>query len=235
MASRRAHFDFTGGWELRHALIVGASGGIGSALTSSLKERDVAVAGLSRADDDLDLKDPARVDRVLGALEGPFDLLLVAAGILAPEGGGPEKSLDRIEAAHMAEVMAINAIGPALVLRHAPRLLCKTGRSVVAVLTARVGSIGDNRLGGWYSYRASKAAANQIVRTAAIEIRRGRSEAIVVALHPGTVDTAFTRDFPDHDKTSPEECATNLLRVIDGLTPADTGGFYDWAGSKVPW
>lgn len=221
--------------DLQRALIIGATGGIGSAVVNLLHSRGVEVTGLSRAGSGLDVTDVASVDRVLGSQTGPYDLIIVATGILAPAGCEPEKSLDRIDAATMAEVMAVNAIGPALVLRHAPRLLPTRGRAVVAVLTARVGSITDNRLGGWYSYRASKAAANQVVRTAAIEIRRRRRDAIVVALHPGTVRTQFTQDYSEHPKVAPDECAGNLLMVIDGLSPADTGGFFDWAGKEVPW
>jgi NAD(P)-dependent dehydrogenase (short-subunit alcohol dehydrogenase family) len=217
------------------ALIIGASGGIGAALAAALDKRGVKVTGLSRQIDGLDVTDPESVDRVLGALEGPFDLIFVASGILAPKGHAPEKSLDAIDASVMAQTLAVNAIGPALILRHAPRLLPREGRSVVAVLTARVGSIGENRMGGWYSYRASKAAANQIVHGAAIEIGRKRKEAVVVALHPGTVATPFTTDYPGHRKVAPDEAAMNLLGVIDGLTPAETGRFFDWAGQEVPW
>ncbi len=161
--------------------------------------------------------------------------MLVASGILARAGESPEKSLGEIDAEAMAEVMAVNAIGPALVLSALPRLLPRTRPARVGVLTARVGSIGDNRLGGWYGYRAAKAAANQIVHTAAIEIARKRPEAVVVALHPGTVDTPFTRAYPGHRKVSPAEAADNLLTVLDGLTPDDSGGFFDWAGKAVPW
>lgn len=217
------------------ALIIGASGGIGAAVAAALAARGAEVTGLSRRADGLDLADPASVDRVLGALDAPFDLIVVASGILAPGGRAPEKSLDAIDAAAMAETLAVNAIGPALILRHAPRLLPREGRSVVAVLTARVGSIGDNRMGGWYSYRASKAAANQIVHGAAIEIGRRRKEAVVVALHPGTVATPFTADYSGHTKVPPDAAARNLLSVIDGLTPAQSGGFFDWAGQEVPW
>ncbi|SNS25008.1 SDR family NAD(P)-dependent oxidoreductase [Tropicimonas sediminicola] len=220
---------------MERALIIGASGGIGAALASALVTRGVSVTGLSRREHGLDVTDQASVDAVLARQEGPFDLVFVASGILAPDNGQPEKALDQIDAGAMREVMAVNAIGPALVLRHAPRLLPRDGRCVVAVLTARVGSIGDNGMGGWYAYRASKAAANQIVHTAAIEIGRKRKEAVVVALHPGTVATPFTQAYPGHRKVAPEAAAENLLRVIDGLTPADTGGFYDWAGEVVPW
>lgn len=220
---------------MERALVIGASGGVGSAVSEALQAQGVAVTEVSRRTHGLDWGDLAGASRVLSEVEGPFDLVFVASGILAPEGQGPEKSLDAIDPAAMAEVMAVNAIGPALVLQHAPRLLPREGRSVFAVLTARVGSIGDNGLGGWYSYRASKAAANQIVRTAAIEIGRKRKEAVVVAMHPGTVETPFTAGFSGHPKVSAEEAAGNLLRVIGELTAEQSGGFYDYAGDVVPW
>ncbi|MFD0979071.1 SDR family NAD(P)-dependent oxidoreductase [Tropicimonas aquimaris] len=220
---------------MERALIIGNSGGIGAAVAASLAARGVSVTGLSRREHGLDVTDQASVDEVLNRQDGPFGLVFVASGVLAPEGGQPEKTLDQIDADAMAEVMAVNAIGPALILRHAPRFLPREGRCVVAVLTARVGSIGDNGMGGWYAYRASKAAANQIVHTAAIEIGRKRKEAVVVALHPGTVATPFTQAYPGHRNVGPEAAADNLLRVIDGLTPAENGGFFDWAGEAVPW
>ncbi len=220
---------------MQKALVIGASGGIGAALVSALTDRGLDVTPLSRDQDGFDVTDMASVDHVIGGQEGPFDMILVATGILAPKGSSPEKSLHQINAAHMADVMAVNAIGPALVLRHAPRLLPRHGRSVVAVLTARVGSIGDNGLGGWYSYRASKAAANQIVRTAAVEIGRKFPEASVIALHPGTVATPFTGDYPAHRKVTPRIAADNMLRVIDSIGPEQSGRFFDWAGKDVPW
>ncbi|SFI25446.1 SDR family NAD(P)-dependent oxidoreductase [Albimonas pacifica] len=220
---------------MRRSLIIGASGGVGGALVRALEARGDAVTGLSRSADGLDLADPASVERVMARQEGPFDLLLVATGILAPKGGAPEKALAQIEAAALAELFAVNAIGPALILRHAPRLLPRRGRATLGVLTARVGSIGDNGLGGWHGYRASKAAANQIVKGAAIELARTHPGCTVVALHPGTVETPFTAAYPGRDKVSPERAAENLLRVIDGLTPADTGRFLDWAGEEIPW
>lgn len=217
------------------ALIVGASGGIGAALAGALSRRGHDVATLSRRGDGMDLRDGASVTRAMEGVTGTFDLVLIATGILAPEGRPPEKSLAAIDAATMAEVFAVNAIGPALILRHVPRLLPRDRRSVVAVLTARVGSIGDNALGGWYAYRASKAAANQIVRTSAIEIARTHRHAVVVALHPGTVATPFTEAYPAHAKVPAAIAAENLIGVVEGLTPADTGGFLDWAGKRVPW
>ena len=220
---------------MERSLIIGASGGIGAAMADMLRARGSDVTALSRADDGLDVTDPASVARVLGALVGPFDLVFVATGILAPDGVGPEKSLDAIEAANMARVLAVNTIGPALILRHVQHLLPRKGRAVVGVLTARVGSIGDNRMGGWYSYRASKAAANQITHGAALEIARKRPDAVVVALHPGTVATDFTANYPGHDKMTPDQAAAHLLDVMGRLTPAETGGFFDWAGQRVEW
>lgn len=218
------------------ALVIGASGGIGAAVCDRLEQDGWEVTGLSRSADGFDLADPASVTRGLDALRGNFDLIFVAVGILAPLGAAPEKSLAAINADDMARVIAINTIGPALVLRHAARLLPKDGRGVVAVLSARVGSIGDNRIGGWHSYRASKAALNQIVHGAAIELARSHKQSVCVALHPGTVETPFTRDYAGRHKTVPaEQAAHNLLTVIAGLVPAQTGSFYDYAGQEIVW
>ncbi len=220
---------------MKQALVIGATGGIGRAVRATLVAQGVAVTGQSRADG-LDVADPASVDRVLGGLTGPFDLIFVAMGVLALPGSVPEKTLAAVTAEAMAGVFAVNAIGPALILRHAARLLRRDGRGVVAVLSARVGSIADNRMGGWYSYRASKAALNQIVHGAAIEIGRSHRGSIVVALHPGTVATAFTADYAGkHPTVTPMVAAENLLSVLNRLTVADSGGFFDWAGDVVPW
>ncbi len=219
---------------MENALVVGASGGIGAAVAAALVARGCAVTGLSRSVDGLDVTLPASVEAVMERLNGPFDLIFVALGILAPPGGTPEKSLAAIDGAAMARVMATNAIGPALILRHVPRLLTSDGR--VAVLSARVGSIGDNRIGGWHSYRASKAALNQIVHGAAIELHRSHKQSVCVALHPGTVETPFTVNYAGrHTTVTPDLAAANLLAVIDGLSPDQTGGFFDYAGDTVPW
>jgi len=218
---------------MKHALVIGATGGIGSAVVEELKSREVAVTGISRADG-LDVTDPASVERVLGALDGPFDMVFIAIGTLAA-GGAPEKALGAIEAERMVDVYRVNTVGPALIMAQLERVLPRDGRSVVGVLSARVGSIGDNGIGGWHSYRASKAALNQIVHGAAIEIGRKRREAVVVALHPGTVETPFTAGFPAHKKVSARQAAQNLCDVMEGLTPEQTGGFYDYAGEVIAW
>lgn len=200
------------------------------------RARGAVVTGLSRAADGLDVTDPASVARVMGALAGPFDAVLIAIGILAPQGRAPEKQLSQIDPVAMAHVFAVNTIGVAQILTHLPRLLPRKGRSVTGVLTAKVGSIGDNRLGGWYSYRASKAALNQIVHGSAIEIGRSHRDAVIAALHPGTVATSFTQGYdPSYGKMPPAEAARALCDVMAGLVPAQSGGFYDYAGQELPW
>jgi NAD(P)-dependent dehydrogenase (short-subunit alcohol dehydrogenase family) len=130
---------------------------------------------------------------------------------------------------------AVNAVGPALVAKHFLPLMPKQGRSVFAVLSARVGSISDNRLGGWYGYRASKAALNQLVRSLSIEDKRRYDRGIVVALHPGTVDTKLSRPFQQagRDLFQPDRAAVQLLDLIDGLRPADSGKLFAWDGSEI--
>lgn len=174
--------------------------------------------------------------QALGALQGPFDLVVVATGALEINGATPEKSIKALSARAMMDQFALNALGPALVLGHAGRLLPRDRPSVFAVLSARVGSIGDNKIGGWVSYRSAKAAVNQVVRTASIELARTHRHAACVALHPGTVQTAFTEKYLGrHPSVPASEAAGHLLAVIDGLTPDHTGRFFDWAGKEVPW
>ena len=218
------------------ALIIGASGGIGSAVAQSLAARGVAVIGLSRSGDGLDVTDEASVKAVLGRLDGAFDLIFVATGALEIGTARPEKALKQVAPQAMMDQFLLNCVGPSLVLKHAVRLLPREGRAVFAALSARVGSIGDNGFGGWYSYRTAKAALNQMIHTAAIELARSHREAVCVALHPGTVATPFTEKYLGrHPSVRPEEAAQNLLSVIDGLGPGDSGQFFDWQGKRVPW
>ncbi len=218
------------------ALIIGATGGIGAAVTVQLREEGWDVATLSRSEDGFDVGNAGSVDKTLDRIAGPFDLIFITVGILAPLWGSPEKALSAIKPDDMARVFAVNTIGPALILSHAGRLLSKDKRGVVATLSARVGSIGDNRIGGWHSYRASKAALNQIIHGAAIELGRSHKKSICVALHPGTVATPFTANYAGRHKTVPAtEAAANLLNVIAELTPKQSGGFFDYAGHEVPW
>lgn len=221
---------------MEKALIIGASGGIGAAIAARLTAQGVTVTALSRRDDGLDVTDEDSVAAELGALEPGFDLILVATGALVINGAEPEKTIRRVTARAMADQFALNCIGPSLVLKHSLRLMPRDRRAVFAALSARVGSIGDNALGGWYSYRTAKAALNQMIHTGAIELSRSHRHALCVALHPGTVATRFTADYAaTHDRVEPDQAAANLLGVIEGLTPAETGGFFDWQGKRVSW
>ena len=215
------------------AVVIGASGGIGAALADALAEEDAQVVRLSRPE--LDLTDEATI-AAAAARVGTPDLVVVATGLLHREGLGPEKSIRELDPAWLAEQYAVNAIGPAIVAKHFLPVMPRTGRSVFAVLSARVGSIGDNRLGGWYGYRAAKAALNQLVRTLSIEDKRRNDRGIVVALHPGTVDTRLSQPFRQsgRDLFRPDRAAVQLLDVIDGLKPADSGRHFAWDGAEIP-
>lgn len=216
--------------------MVGASGGIGAALVAELRGRGSEVVGLSRSGDGLDVTDEASVAKMLGALEPGFELVVVATGALIIDGVGPEKSLRAVTAEGLAAQFAVNAVGPALVMKHALRLMPRDRVSKLAVLSARVGSIGDNALGGWYGYRAAKAALNQLMRTVAVEAKRTHPLSVFVSLHPGTVETGLAPSLrAGHPAVSAEVAAGNLLRVLEGLGPEQSGGFYDWKGEVVPW
>ena len=217
-------------------LLIGNSGGIGQALQGALEARGASVTGLSRRDTGLDLNDEASIERQLSVLRGPFDAILVASGALEINGARPEKALSQLTQSAFLDQFIVNAAGPALILKHAPRLLPKDRPSQFAALSARVGSIGDNKIGGWYSYRAAKAALNQIIHTGAIELARTHKQAVCVALHPGTVQTPFTAKYLGrHPSVPASQAALNLLSVLEGLGPDKTGQFFDWAGKPVPW
>lgn len=221
---------------MERALVIGASGGIGSAIVSELQSRGAAVDGLSRSRDGLDITDEASVEATLAALSGPYDLIFVATGALEIDGHTPEKSIAQVTPAALMAQFRTNAIGPLLVLKHALHLLPKDRPAVFAALSARVGSIGDNAIGGWHSYRTAKAALNQLIHGAAIELKRSHKQAVAVCLHPGTVETAFTAKYAGRHKTVPApEAAANLVTVVEALTPAQTGGFFDYAGREIPW
>lgn len=224
------------------AVVIGSNGGIGSAFVRALSTGgDEHVVSLSRhTAPPIDLTCESSIESAAKTLERdgrPVRLVIDATGVLTIGGRGPEKSLRDIDPERMAQAFAVNAIGPALLLKHFLPILPRTGRAVFATLSARVGSIEDNRLGGWIAYRASKAALNQIVRTAAVELRRRQPEAICVALHPGTVETRLSHGFARAglDVQTPEQAATNLLGVIAKLRREDSGGFFDWKGAAVPW
>ena len=234
MSSRPSLFDHH-----YRALVFGASGGIGKALANQLRDdaHCSEVIGLSRSSPiRFDLEDEASIAKAAAACSGPIDLMIDATGFLSGGGIMPEKSLNTITSEAMARLFALNATGPALLLKHFHPLLPRDRRAVFATLSARVGSIGDNRLGGWHAYRASKAALNMIVRGAAIEIARRNPESLVIALHPGTVATRLSDPFAGKaDRLSPEQAALRLLTVIAGLPVSATGGFFAHDGAEIPW
>lgn len=235
--------------------VIGASGGIGHALAGALEARaDVGtVFRLGRGfptDSDgasrlihLDLEDDESIARAATAVQqqvDELDLVLVASGILQhADSGSPEKSWRALSSDGMAALFRVNTIGPAMIGRYFLPMLSRAHRSAFAVLSARVGSIADNHLGGWHSYRASKAALNMVVKTLSVELARRNPGAICVSLHPGTVDTPlsapFSRNIAADKLFTPERAARHLLQVIEGLGPEDSGGFLAWDGTPIPF
>ncbi len=225
------------------AVVIGASGGIGRAIADRLEadRRFACALRLSRSGEpSLDLTDEPSIIRAaadIKATDLPLRLIFNAAGVLQEGNLTPEKTFRDIDPAHLQRSFAVNATGPMLLMKHLLPLLAADGKAVFATLSAKVGSIGDNSLGGWYAYRASKAALNQFVRTAAIELKRRRPQAICVALHPGTVDTGLSSPFSKSglDVQTPEIAAKQLLAAIDGFAPEQSGGFFDRFGQSLPW
>ncbi len=231
--------------------VIGAGGGIGAALVDELAKRDgvAAVHALSRSPEEhadpkvrtgrIDVTDESSVIEAAEAIDQPLDLVIVAVGILHAGDLQPERRIKEIDADNMHAVFAVNTVGPAIVAKHFLPKLPKAGPSVFAAISARVGSITDNRLGGWTSYRASKAALNMVLRTFAIEHARSRRESTIAALHPGTVDTQLSEPFskrvPEGKLFEPAQSANYLLDVIDGLGPEDSGGFFAWDGSRIDY
>jgi NAD(P)-dependent dehydrogenase (short-subunit alcohol dehydrogenase family) len=218
------------------AVVIGATGGIGAALADALDQAGRSAARVGRTTaPGLDLLDEASIAAAAAAIGPGLRLVIDATGFLHDARFQPEKSLRQLDPVHMAHSFAVNAIGPALLMKHFLPLLSRDGRAVFATLSARVGSIADNHLGGWFSYRASKAALNQLTRTAAIELARTRPQAICVALHPGTVDTGLSGPFAKAglDLQTPAQSAARLLAVIDALTPAQTGLLLDHRGERI--
>ncbi|KFB09652.1 SDR family NAD(P)-dependent oxidoreductase [Nitratireductor basaltis] len=222
------------------AVVVGASGAIGAAISERLEGHFKTVLRLSRSSrPQLDLADEATIAEAADHAAGYGDLRLVvdATGFLHQGEIKPEKSLRALSVEGMEANFRVNAMGPALLMKHFLRRMPREGKVVFATLSAKVGSIGDNRLGGWYSYRASKAALNQFVRTAAIEWSRTHRQSICVALHPGTVESGLSGPFAKSGLTiqQPDESAAAILALIDRLTPEDTGSFLDRSGERLPW
>jgi NAD(P)-dependent dehydrogenase (short-subunit alcohol dehydrogenase family) len=222
------------------ALVIGASGAIGNALLQQLQSdpRCAAVNGVSRqSTPGLDILDEPSIATCAQALagQGPFHLVVDATGALTVNGRGPEKRLDELDGTHLLDALQLNAVGPGLLLKHFAPLLASGERVIWGKLSARVGSIEDNRKGGWYGYRAAKAALNMLLQTAAIEIARRRPLAVVAALQPGTVQSALSQPFVGDDAMRPEEAAQRLLVVLDSLQPTGRAQFVDHQGQSIPW
>lgn len=235
------------------AMIVGSSGGIGAALSRQLQDHPAVecLAACSRHNDEqmeakvryirLDLEDEGTIAAAAEHVAGAFhdlDLVIVATGILHnTDGLQPEKTWRTLEAANLERVFRINTIGPALIAKHFLPLLPRDRKSVFAALSARVGSISDNQIGGWHAYRASKAALNMLIQNFAIELKQRNPYAIAVSLHPGTIDTNLSKPFqanvPQGKLFSPDFVANRLLQVIDGLTTVDSGQLFAWNGDEI--
>lgn len=226
------------------AVVIGASGGIGRALADALQAsgRHDRVHRLGRSFGGaahIDLEDEASIAAATERVRSgpPLALVLVATGVLH-SGEEPERTYKAMTAEHLLRDYRINTIGPALVMKHFAPLMPRDRRAVFAAMSARVGSIGDNRLGGWHSYRASKAALNMLLRNLAVELGRSHPQAVVAGLHPGTVDTSLSRPFQkgvaEGKLFTPAWSAERLLAVLDGLTPADSGGVFAWDGVRIP-
>ena len=224
------------------AVVFGAGGGIGHALTNALLAntsfQTVKCYGRS-SEKPIDFEHETSVARAVADAADAGDLRLVidATGLLHEDDLGPEKTFKSLDPAWLARNFLVNAIGPAMIMKHVLPLLPRTGKSVFATLSARVGSIGDNRLGGWYGYRASKAALNQLVKTASIELARKCPQAACVSIHPGTVETGLSARFlrGRENVHQPDDAANHILRTLDQLDHRDTGGFFDCNGQTIVW
>ncbi|UZK69755.1 SDR family NAD(P)-dependent oxidoreductase [Sphingomonas sp. S1-29] len=228
------------------AVIIGASGGIGRAMADSIEEeggydRVWRFARSFTGERHLDLTDEASIAAAAALVAtGPAPtLVFVATGLLHQGERGPEKAMRDLDPEWLARVYAVNTIGPALVAKHFLPLLPRTGEPVFAALSARVGSIADNKMGGWHGYRASKAALNMLLRNFAIEAKRKSERAIIVGLHPGTVDTGLSKPFQANIAPGKlfdaERAALQLLDVIEGLKPIDSGKIFAWDGDEIPF
>ena len=219
------------------ALVFGASGGIGQAFSRFLEDKlgSENVVNVSRSFDGFEISDEEKILKFSESIEGSFNLIINATGVLQTTEEGPEKTINVVKQKSMIDMMTINAIGPALLLKNFSKKLDKTKFSVFVNLSARVGSITDNRLGGWISYRSSKAALNQIIKTSSIEINRRNKNAICVGLHPGTVKTKFTEKFQNTTETiSPEESVEMMMKVVENLSVDDNGYCFAYDGKVIP-
>ncbi|WP_071466902.1 SDR family NAD(P)-dependent oxidoreductase [Polynucleobacter asymbioticus] len=222
------------------ALVIGSSGTIGSAFMELLKNNPscLGVVGVHRhSDHPLDYQNPESIKSCAEALasQGPFQLIINTIGVLHSGEWMPEKKLDDLGFEPLIELMKLNAIGPALTIRYFSKLL-DPQHSILVTLSAKVGSIEDNRLGGWYSYRASKAALNMLIKTASIELARTKPKVALIAMHPGTVNSRLSKPFRGEQiGRPPQDAVADMFNVIENLQQGDSGSFLSYAGEKLPW
>jgi NAD(P)-dependent dehydrogenase (short-subunit alcohol dehydrogenase family) len=241
--SKQAKKEWAAVMNVKNAVIIGASGGIGGAF-ASLLEAELGITNvirLSRSEGSIDLKSEDSIAAAAASIQARGitpDLVIVAAGLLHDGARGPEKSIRDLNADWMLENYHINAVGPALVAKHFLPIMPRKGRSVFAALSARVGSISDNRLGGWHGYRASKAALNMLIRNLSIEWQRRNPDAIITAIHPGTVNTALSAPFGGGSdapgRFTPQQSAAQILDVLGGLQPSQSGQLFAYDGQLIP-
>jgi len=221
------------------AIVIGANGGIGSAFIDHLNTQHnfSEVIPFARSTNGFDLCDESTIIQAAKTIaDHSIDLIIIATGYL---GTHPEKSLKQLSTDQFHHNFAVNTIGPALVIKHFAAKLRRDSKSVLAVLSARVGSINDNHLGGWYAYRAAKAALNMTIRCAAIELARTHHHTALVGLHPGTVDTSLSAPFQGQVKPeklfTPPDATSRMLSVIDSITATDSGFIFAYDGQKIPY
>ncbi|WP_262696208.1 SDR family NAD(P)-dependent oxidoreductase [Kordiimonas aquimaris] len=236
---------------MNNIAVIGASGAIGGALIRQLAfnhpESEIRAFSRSPTQFDLpnvhsshiDLLDEMSIEMAAGSVENALSLIIIASGILHDDQVSPEKSMRELSVQKFEQLFAVNTIGPSLAIKHFAPKLDRKEPSALAVLSARVGSISDNQLGGWYAYRASKAALNMVIKTASIELARRNKSAAIVGLHPGTVDSKLSEPFqsnvPDGKLFSPDHSADMMLKVLVDLKAADTGFVFDFNGKRIPF
>jgi len=236
---------------MENIAVVGSAGSIGGAMVELLRQKYpkaqlslMARACVEATDPqitsyNIDLLDEESIEIASSQIDAPLDFVFVATGMLQNDKVRPEKSLRDLSAENFLRLFHVNTIGPALLAKHFLPKLSQNSRSVFATLSARVGSIHDNRLGGWYGYRASKAALNMVVKSASIEMARKNKNAIIVGLHPGTVDSPLSKPFqgnvPEGKLFSADYAAKKLLAVVENLKQNQTGGVYAWDGRPIPY
>lgn len=244
---------------LKYALIIGATGGIGFAITRLLLEKGIFVFASYRSNNsnnevenlkkqykniisinNVDITDATSIARAFSDIKNTtdkLDIIINCSGLLHSEQILPEKKIEDINAEMMVKSFATNSIGPALIAKYALEFLRHENTSILANLSARVGSITDNYLGGWYSYRASKAAQNMFTKTLSIELKRRSPNTICVGLHPGTVETKLSKPFSRNVKPeqlhNTNQAANDLYRVIKNLRTEDSGKVFDWQGKEI--